>query len=246
MLFMLQHFYFLFSDYDPCEEGRKTCGANSACIVEEDSYRCVCNPGFQYLYRENERVCSDIDECQSGLHDCDINAECLNEIGTYHCRCNPGYNGDGRTCRSSQTCQNTQCNENAQCVEDPAARCICLEGFTGDGERCSPIVSQGCNVANNCSPYGICSINPNTQEYYCSCLPNYEGDGYTCTPAAVTQAPGDRVEKQCLLGVCWCPTGYEADNDTNYCEPVTQAQTTEYPGYQTYDTTETDGKSRPS
>lgn len=30
---------------DPCIEGRKTCGAHSSCVVDGDSFRCVCNPG---------------------------------------------------------------------------------------------------------------------------------------------------------------------------------------------------------
>ncbi|KAG5890814.1 hypothetical protein JTB14_008255 [Gonioctena quinquepunctata] len=58
-------------DFDPCEEGRSQCGPNSACIVENDSFRCICNPGYQNLYDGNQTICSDINECHTGQHECD-------------------------------------------------------------------------------------------------------------------------------------------------------------------------------
>lgn len=51
----------------------------------------------------------------------------------------------------------------------------------GNGRYCAPIPDHSCHNGNNCSPYGYCSIDPNTQNYYCACLPGYTGDGYTCT-----------------------------------------------------------------
>jgi hypothetical protein len=74
---------------------------NSACVVNDDSFRCVCNPGYQHLYLGNETVCADVDECQSGLHSCDYNAQCINEIGAYSCQCNPGFTGNGRVCETN-------------------------------------------------------------------------------------------------------------------------------------------------
>lgn len=220
----------MFADIDPCEKGRASCGENSACLVEGDSYRCVCNPGYQDIFNDNGRACVDIDECQSGLQECDVNAECINEVGAYNCRCLPGFDGDGRTCRSTSTCQNVQCPENSQCIEDGYARCQCLEGFTGDGSRCYPITSQSCDVNNNCSPYAICTINQDTQQYFCVCLPEYEGDGYNCRPLEVlssTTEYSEKISKICVLSACWCPTGYALDKDQEYCEPL--QETSEYP-----------------
>lgn len=221
---------FLLPDFNPCDEGRSKCGPNSACVVDGDSYRCECSPGYQYIYRENDRLCVDIDECQSGAHDCDLNAECLNQLGTFICRCNPGYEGNGRFCQNSMTCQNVQCSENARCVENGVARCECLEGFRGNGQTCTPVADQSCHVANNCSPYAVCAISEETQSYSCTCLPGYEGDGYTCNPeepAQFTTEAGNRIHQKCLLGVCWCPAGYKVEKDSSYC--VASEETTEYP-----------------
>lgn len=30
---------------DPCADGATKCGSHSTCVVENDSYKCVCNPG---------------------------------------------------------------------------------------------------------------------------------------------------------------------------------------------------------
>jgi len=34
---------------DPCIEGQKICGPHSSCVVEGDSFRCVCNAGWVSL-----------------------------------------------------------------------------------------------------------------------------------------------------------------------------------------------------
>lgn len=111
-----------FPDIDPCEEGRQRCGPNSGCVVEQESYRCVCNPGYQAIYVDEQHQCVDINECQIGLHDCDFNAECHNEIGTYSCSCLPGFTGDGKVCVNAMTCSGIVCQENAECIEDGVAR----------------------------------------------------------------------------------------------------------------------------
>lgn len=175
-------------------------------------------------------MCQDMNECQTGLHDCDYNAQCINEIGSYSCRCNPGYEGDGRFCENAQTCQNVQCPENAECVENGIAICQCIAGFTGNGQICTPIVSKSCHTANNCSPYGFCTINPQNNLYSCVCLPGYVGDGYNCqrelietTTEIVTEEP---VTVSCLFGICYCPAGYERQADTNYCTLIEESTTT--------------------
>ncbi|NEU35901.1 hypothetical protein GN156_35170, partial [bacterium LRH843] len=50
---------------DPCLEGQVTCVANSSCLVEGDSFRCVCNPGFRTMYSGDgdDYGCVDINEC---------------------------------------------------------------------------------------------------------------------------------------------------------------------------------------
>ncbi|KAJ8922644.1 hypothetical protein NQ315_007676 [Exocentrus adspersus] len=218
-------------DFDPCEEGRSQCTANSACVVENDSFRCVCNPGYQQYYTGSETTCGDINECQTGQHECDYNAVCINAIGGYSCQCNPGFEGTGYVCENARSCTNVTCTENAECVEsNDVAMCRCLTGFSGDGQYCKPIASQSCHEANNCSPYGYCSINPENNNYYCGCLPGYSGDGYNCVQVETTTSVAQetttiaglapREVARCLLGVCWCPEGYKVEPGSKYCTPV--------------------------
>lgn len=208
---------------DPCDYGRTTCGPHSSCVVENDSFRCVCSPGYQHLYFNNNEAstCQDINECQSGLHSCDVNAQCANEEGSYSCACNPGFEGDGHYCQSSQTCQNIRCAENAECVEDNLPTCRCVAGFTGNGQVCYPLTNLSCHIENNCSPYGICSISQQTNEYSCSCLPGYYGDGYNCQqiPETTTKGEEEPVTQYCFNGECSCPDGFSLIEGSEYCSP---------------------------
>ncbi|CAH0560102.1 unnamed protein product [Brassicogethes aeneus] len=227
-----------FGDNDPCEEGRSKCGPNSSCVVDNDNYRCVCNPGYQQFFRDNMTLCADINECATGQHDCDYNALCTNVIGTFTCQCLPGFEGNGHVCENARSCANVQCAVDAECVEqNEIAQCMCQRGFTGDGYHCRAVVDQSCHVNNNCSPYGICSINPRTNQYNCECLPNYEGNGYECRPKYTTTTPTttteeittteyptepSRIINRCLMGVCWCPQGYKTQPNSKYCIPANQ------------------------
>ncbi|XP_018565224.1 nidogen-2 [Anoplophora glabripennis] len=218
-------------DYDPCEEGRSQCTANSACVVENDSFRCVCSPGYQNFYSGSETVCADINECQTGQHECDYNAQCVNVVGSYSCQCNPGYEGTGFVCENARSCVNITCNENAECVENnDVAACRCQPGFSGDGQYCTPKAGHSCHEANNCSPFGYCYINPDNNNYYCACLPGYAGDGYNCVqvetttgnfPEITTTISSVRKEPQTCSGeICYCPEGYKVEVGTNYCTPT--------------------------
>ncbi|XP_066245508.1 nidogen [Euwallacea similis] len=224
-------------EYDPCIEGRDSCGANSACVVEGSSFSCACNPGYQKIYSGYEQTCVDENECQTN-HECDGNAQCYNTIGSYQCSCNPGFEGDGKHCSPLSSCSNVTCNADAECVEvDSVATCRCQSGFRGDGYTCLAITSQSCNVYNNCSPFGICSIHPGSQQYRCSCHPGYQGDGYNCAPLPSTtpdiaeqtteyqeaSSPSRNgsnapVFQTCSGNLCWCPEGYLVDHESSYCK----------------------------
>ncbi|XP_060532500.1 nidogen [Cylas formicarius] len=233
--------------FDPCEEGKHKCGENSNCVVESDRYRCVCNPGYQHILSGDANLCVDINECQNGVHECDLNAQCVNTIGSYSCVCNPGYEGSGFECQHVKTCADVACADNAECVQyADFAGCRCIAGFKGDGNVCRPVTNQGCHVNNNCSPYGICSIDRTTQRYSCSCQPGYEGDGYFCRlqpqyestvvpdTTMATSIPqigdADKVTQQCFLGVCWCPERYAKEAGTDKCVPDVGGTVTTTPG----------------
>ncbi|KAK4886874.1 hypothetical protein RN001_003145 [Aquatica leii] len=224
-------------EFDPCLKGKAVCGKNSACVVENESFVCACNPGYQHIYKENgEAECEDINECQTGLNDCDYNAQCINQIGSYTCTCNPGFEGNGYFCENAQNCRNVRCPENAECVENGLAFCQCLPGFTGNGQTCVPVINRSCHVANNCSPHGYCAINPQTNLYSCYCLPEYSGDGYVCELDPITTTTTlpvttketyteeEPVTAQCQFGSCWCPHGYEKQGD--YCNIIVERETT--------------------
>lgn len=180
--------------------------------MDQDTFRCVCNPGYQQLYSINGTLCADIDECQSGLHNCDYNARCINEIGSYSCQCNPGFTGNGQICENEFSCLNVFCPPDSVCVENNrVANCVCVAGFTGDGQTCSPIVDHSCHTANNCDRFAICAFNQTSDRYYCDCLPGYEGDGYYCQK--VEQTTTEEIYKETPT----CPEDYVVDVETNIC-----------------------------
>ncbi|GAB6025426.1 hypothetical protein CHUAL_011172 [Chamberlinius hualienensis] len=174
---------------DPCREGRKKCGPNSSCMVEATSYRCVCNPGYQYYHdgvNDAKSSCVDINECTSGQHNCHRYATCVNDLGSFRCSCESGYSGDGVNCERSQSCDELGCSENADCVSYGPQRqleCRCKEGYHGDGYDCSPIgQEQDCLVYNYCDPNAECVQDATTgsEKHVCRCLKGFRGDGVVC------------------------------------------------------------------
>lgn len=67
------------------------------------------------------------------------------------------------------------------------------------------IISVPCDIAKDCSLNGECIFNETTHEYACLCIRGYSGDGYTCT---IVTPEKKTIPKTCILGTCWCPTGY--------------------------------------
>ena len=78
------------------------------------------------------------------------------------------------------------------------------------------LVTETCDTANDCSPYGVCNFSSTSGLHVCVCLPGYTGDGYNCYSAALYNETGDGVstDPNCLFGVCWCPPEHELQNDT--------------------------------
>lgn len=167
---------------DPCIRGRETCGEQSSCVVENDSFKCICNPGYQFIYlQDSSPICVDINECSTGTHSCDVNAYCINQEGSFSCQCNDGFLGDGITCEKVSACEKHRCDPNAKCFESRGAPyCRCNEAFTGDGSRCWPLAEAGCDVLHNCSPFATCIKSEYIGSFICQCLDGYSGDGYSC------------------------------------------------------------------
>lgn len=216
---------FPLGEEDPCIKGRSSCGSHSNCVVQGDSFACVCETGFTNIYHENNVACVDIDECQAGTHNCDTNADCHNHDGGFNCRCRQGFIGNGINCKPLSTCQDKKCDFNARCIENPGGEptCACNAGYNGDGRYCYPNYETSCA---RCSPYASCEFTGN--RYECRCSDGYSGDGYNC----VENVRGDETTRDsppvenneadynetvvlpnCDPYGCSCPPGYSDYRD---------------------------------
>nr|XP_050849041.1 nidogen-like isoform X3 [Vespula vulgaris] len=199
---------------DPCIQGRETCGEHSSCVVDEDSFKCVCNPGYQYLYEEDgSAICVDVNECTAGNHMCSPDAQCINQEGSHSCHCRPGFSGDGRVCEKLPSCEDIRCQTYELCmiiVNTPT--CICAPGFDQTDQGCYPVQHISCDIENNCSPNGMCSFDGDKQKHVCICSAGYIGDGYNCYSEndTITEEP---PQPQCLIEMCWCPQGWRFQDD---------------------------------
>ncbi|XP_075974166.1 nidogen [Anticarsia gemmatalis] len=165
---------FLLGQEDPCIKGRDTCSPHSTCVVQGDTFACVCQSGFATIQHEDSTACIDIDECAAGTHNCHANADCYNHAGGFQCRCRQGFTGDGYKCEALSPCYNKNCDPNARCVESgQEASCVCNPGFVGDGQFCyegQPRESPD----NNEADYNDSVVLPNCdRDNVCSCPPGY-------------------------------------------------------------------------
>lgn len=225
---------------DPCIQGRSYCGENSICVVQGDSFRCVCQSGYTQIQVDTRGGCIDIDECATGVHNCDGNANCYNHDGGFQCRCRPGFEGDGVNCQPISPCTGKPCDPNARCIEYySGAICVCNDDYEGDGNTCWPESKQEAkHPCDQCSPYASCSIEQESNAVRCDCNEGYTGDGYNCeqdyyslqtssTPITITQvttpyAPISTPEEDynetfvlpdCRSNPCTCPPGYSSYMD---------------------------------
>ncbi|XP_058796968.1 nidogen [Phymastichus coffea] len=200
-------------EQDPCIQGRATCGYHSSCIIDVNTFRCVCDPGYQTLYHEDgSSSCVDINECTVGNHACSSDAHCVNTEGSHVCQCKPGFSGDGRTCDKILSCEDTRCGDYEHCVETNGVPvCICMQGFDKTENGCYPSKRLPCNQASDCSPLATCDYSEEHQAYICTCIPGYLGSGYDCTSGSDLAGLENPVP-QCQVEMCWCPEGWSFRN----------------------------------
>ncbi|XP_066990559.1 nidogen isoform X4 [Macrobrachium rosenbergii] len=217
---------------DPCVEGRQECGQNSQCVVDGDTFRCVCERGYEEVYDAtlNEAICLDINECDTGRDNCHLDAICVNSPGSFTCTCRHGFTGDGFTCTREASCEGVPCDPNAVCdLRGTVPRCTCRPGFTGDGFFCSkdqggPSVDEQRDCVDNdiCSPYADCLYDDAVRGFRCACFPGYSGDGETCTPDGQRESCGTArncspygvCTKKNTGYVCECLPGFTGDGYT--------------------------------
>ncbi|XP_047441304.1 pro-epidermal growth factor [Mugil cephalus] len=92
-------------------------------------------------------------------------------------------------------CYSLRCDVNAECLLNAGSpTCLCLEGFTGDGQLCVDI--DECKLGlHNCDKYAECKNSEG--KFLCKCLAGYYGNGHSCQELETTSlwvTPGSPVD----------------------------------------------------
>lgn len=163
------------------------CDENSECKYSEESHLsrrvCICKEGY---VKDQSDVCiadvSDVDNCDGVT--CANHATChWNANNEIYCQCDPGYEGNGiENCEEAKPRCDTlnDCDENAECEmndNDGKYRCICRDGYHGDGYSCTVKITCE-NDPYLCAPQATC-IN-SISGFICECNPGFKGNGTFC------------------------------------------------------------------
>ncbi|KAM6169920.1 stabilin-1 [Rhynchocyon petersi] len=211
---------------NPCY-GKGNCSdgiqGNGACLCFPDYKGIAChicsNP------KKHGEQCQEDCGCVHGLCDNRPGSGGVCQRGT----CAPGFSG--RFCNESlgdcgPTGLDQNCHRNARCVSQGlVARCICLDGFEGDGFSCTPRnpCSQpdrgGCSENAECVP-GV-SGTPN-----CTCHKGWSGDGRVCVAIDECELDGRggcHTDALCSYvgpgqSRCTCKLGFAGDG--YLCSPI--------------------------
>lgn len=200
----------------PCNVDNN-CNRNANCEWSEleQTFQCVCNPGYDgdgYFCEEKPISCAEEDIC-------DLHASCnYNEkLRISLCECETGYEGDGRTCHLAPECSvQTDCGINSVCED---GLCVCRSGHERDlSDFCVP--SGSCGGAY-CAENAVCQWDNHQKVSYCFCPAGFVGDGVrTCKSVP----PPCNVRNNCGLNAvcapnyrdpqlyeCSCNQGYHGD-----------------------------------
>ncbi|XP_053233528.1 stabilin-1 isoform X1 [Podarcis raffonei] len=143
--------------------------------------------------------------------------------------CKAGYSGEFCD-RSSQKCASSDdaplnCHLNAVCIRNDTVRCVCLDGYEGDGFSCEPIDVCSKPEQGGCSKNAMCtSTGPGTAT--CQCNKGWTGDGKDCIAidnCAMETRGGCHVNADCIYigpgqSSCICKRNYNGDGYS--CDPV--------------------------
>uniref|UniRef100_A0A670IMJ0 Stabilin 1 n=1 Tax=Podarcis muralis TaxID=64176 RepID=A0A670IMJ0_PODMU len=143
--------------------------------------------------------------------------------------CKAGYSGEFCD-RSSQKCASSDdaplnCHLNAVCIRNDTVRCVCLDGYEGDGFSCEPIDVCSKSERGGCSKNAMCtSTGPGRAT--CQCNKGWTGDGKDCIAidnCAMETRGGCHVNADCIYigpgqSSCICKRNYNGDGYS--CDPV--------------------------
>uniref|UniRef100_U3K2S4 Stabilin 1 n=1 Tax=Ficedula albicollis TaxID=59894 RepID=U3K2S4_FICAL len=142
--------------------------------------------------------------------------------------CKEGYTG--KFCdRTSKNCGpsglSQYCHQHAVCSLNDTARCICMDGYTGDGFSCQPIDLCSQPERGGCSQNALCtSTGPGTAT--CQCNVGWTGDGRSCAPIdnCMLESRGScHLNADCIYtgpgqSKCVCKRGYAGDGHS--CDAI--------------------------
>ncbi|XP_047632182.1 stabilin-1 isoform X1 [Phacochoerus africanus] len=193
---------------------------------------CLCFPDYKGVACH---ICSNPNkhgvQCQE---DCGcVHGLCDNRPGSggvcQHGTCAPGFGG--RFCNESMmncgpTEQAQQCHPLARCVnQGGVARCLCVDGFEGDGFSCTPIHPCSRPDRGGCSENAQCV--PGAQgTHHCTCNKGWSGDGRVCVAINECELDvrgGCHADALCSYvgpgqSRCTCKLGFAGDG--YMCSPI--------------------------
>ncbi|XP_048584968.1 stabilin-2 isoform X2 [Nematostella vectensis] len=162
--------------------------------------------------------------------DCSSRCRCVNgrcsagRTGDGSCTCNHGWKG--QYCNQSANyaqCLPARCHTHSTCRdENGVPRCVCDDGYTGNGTYCRVI--HPCEKNNGgCHDNAICSRNlVKPFLAVCTCNQGYSGDGQYCYEIDLCQVDngGCHANALCLKTgpgkrSCHCKAGYTGDGLTS-------------------------------
>ena len=166
-------------EIDECLNGDHDCDPDHGiCTNIPGSYLCSCANGYEGnginclkipevkpLEKKQDTVPCSPDPCKNG--DCVVDSSKPNG---YYCVCWEGYfhpSGLGGICENRNECAINvdDCDKQATCIDTPGSfRCICNDGYSGDGKVCNDIDECGAGTTNPCEGDLICVNRRGTYE----------------------------------------------------------------------------------
>uniref|UniRef100_A0A8B9VLL6 Stabilin 1 n=1 Tax=Anas zonorhyncha TaxID=75864 RepID=A0A8B9VLL6_9AVES len=135
--------------------------------------------------------------------------------------CKEGFTGKfcdktSRNCGPSGLSQ--YCHQNAVCSLNDTARCICMDGYEGDGFSCQPIDLCSQPERGGCSQNALC-ISTGPGNATCQCNVGWTGDGKACVSIdnCMLESRGNcHINADCIYigpgqSKCVCKRGYAGD-----------------------------------
>ncbi|XP_052535240.1 stabilin-1 [Tympanuchus pallidicinctus] len=213
-------------DCTPCPGGyTNPCYGRGNCSDGIDGNgNCQCFEGFKGIACH---ICSNPNKHGENCdEDCGcVHGVCDNRPGSggvcQSWSCKEGYTGKfcdktSKNCGPSGLSQ--YCHQNAVCSLNDTARCICRDGYEGDGFSCQPIDLCSRPERGGCSLNALCtSTGPGNAT--CQCNVGWTGDGKACVAIdnCMQESRGNcHINADCIYigpgqSKCVCKRGYAGD-----------------------------------